>query len=59
MQNLRNKNNACRMKEKSPEGKMYHSLGTVFFGKESIWKDKILQACWRIFSPILRSNMTS
>lgn len=47
------------MKEKSPEGKTYHSLGIVFFRKESIWKDKILQVCQRIFSPILRSNMTS
>ena len=42
------------MKEKSPEGKMYNSLKTVFFGKESIWKDKILQECWRIF----RSHIT-
>lgn len=39
------------MKEKSPEGKMYHSLKTVFFGKESIWKDKILQVCQRILVP--------
>ena len=39
------------MKEKSPEGKMYNSLGAVFFRKESIWKDKILQACRQIFSP--------
>ena len=54
MQNLRNKNDACKRKEKSPEGKMYHSLKTVFFGKESIWKDKILQACWLIF----RSHIT-
>ena len=35
MQNLRNENDDCRMKEKSPEGKIYHSFGTVFFGKGS------------------------
>ncbi len=51
MKNLRNENDACKRKEKSPEGKMYHSLKTVFFGKESIWKDKILQVCRQIFSP--------
>ena len=42
------------MKDKSPEGKIYYSLGTVFFGKGVGWKDKILQACWQIF----RSHIT-
>ena len=59
MQNLRNKNDACRMKEKSPEGKIYYSLKTVFSERNVYGKTKFCRRVGRFFSPILRSNMTS